>query len=174
MSESMGTRSLTAFKEDYGTPEEKEIALMYRQYDGYPRVHGMELAQFLSKGKVTKGYIIGDADAIFNDYNGMGDLALQTVAHFKNYRPPINPETGMGDMMSEPVYGRPQIGHYYLEVPETRGHGEEFIWTVYELDGVPHLKGETVYGGGEVFYDGPAHRYEAWYRDSDEAEDWRW
>jgi hypothetical protein len=63
----MGTRSLTAFimkgKQDI------EFATMYRQFDGYPSGHGVELAEF-----------IGGQDRM---YNGIGCLAAQVVAHFK-------------------------------------------------------------------------------------------
>ena len=39
----MGTRSLTIFSEDGGF----EIGVLYRQMDGYPEGHGMELAKLL-------------------------------------------------------------------------------------------------------------------------------
>ena len=42
----MGTRSLTTFKEDH---TDKEIVVLYRQYDGYPEGHGIDLFRFLNK-----------------------------------------------------------------------------------------------------------------------------
>ena len=70
----MGTRSLT-----YVYDGEKPIVCMYRQYDGYPTGHGAELAEFLSDGMVVNG-LGGDKGKVFN---GMGCLAAQMVAHFK-------------------------------------------------------------------------------------------
>jgi hypothetical protein len=90
----MGTRSLTAFimkgKQDI------EFATMYRQFDGYPSGHGVELAEF-----------IGGQDRM---YNGIGCLAAQVVAHFKITR---------------------EVGGIYLEIPASRGYGEEYIYEVY-------------------------------------------
>ncbi len=40
----MGTRSLTIL-----CGRDAEIAVLYRQYDGYPEGHGRELAEILSK-----------------------------------------------------------------------------------------------------------------------------
>jgi hypothetical protein len=64
----MGTRSLTAFIIK-GKPD-REFATMYRQFDGYPEGHGVELAEFISGGQERL-------------YNGIGCLAAQVVAHFK-------------------------------------------------------------------------------------------
>lgn len=44
----MGTRSLTAFI--IKGEQDKEIATMYRQFDGQPNWHGVELAEFISGG----------------------------------------------------------------------------------------------------------------------------
>ena len=71
----MGTRSLTIFQ------EKEEIAVLYRQFDGYPEGHGRELAEFLSGYKFTKGKIDNPKTA-----NGMDCLAAQIVAHFKTER----------------------------------------------------------------------------------------
>ena len=81
----MGTRSLTTFIETYterdtGKKKKNEVVTMYRQYDGYPSGHGKELAEFLSDGKVVNGYGLDDG----KQFNGMGCLAAQVVAHFKD------------------------------------------------------------------------------------------
>jgi len=80
----MGTRSTTLFIETYkdesGKQKKKKIVVMYRQFDGYPSGHGQELAEFLSKGKLVNG--MGMDDNIV--FNGMGCLAAQVVAHFKD------------------------------------------------------------------------------------------
>lgn len=80
----MGTRSLTSFietyKDDSGKQRKQEIVTMYRQYDGYPEGHGLDLAEFLSKGKMVNGISLNDTIV----FNGMGCLTAQVVAHFKD------------------------------------------------------------------------------------------
>jgi hypothetical protein len=71
----MGTRSLT-----YVYNGETPIVCMYRQFDGYPTGHGLELAEFLNKGRLVNGLNIRDKSVVFN---GMGCLAAQIIAHFK-------------------------------------------------------------------------------------------
>ena len=70
----MGTRALT-FVYDGSTP----IVNMYRQYDGYPSGHGLELAQFLTRGRLVNG-LSGKDEVVFN---GMGCLAAAMIANFK-------------------------------------------------------------------------------------------
>ena len=85
----MGTRSLTHFIERH-TQKPKtargkvkitdtEIVVMYRQYDGYPSGHGIELAEFIAKGKLVNGFGLDDKLV----FNGMGCLSAQVVANFK-------------------------------------------------------------------------------------------
>ena len=75
----MGTRSLTFVYEKYGQVQ-KPVVNMYRQFDGYPTGHGAELAEFLSSGTMVNGLGVGSKTLQFN---GMGCLAAQMVAHFK-------------------------------------------------------------------------------------------
>jgi len=75
----MGTRSLTFVYEKYGQVQ-KPVVNMYRQFDGYPEGHGAELAEFLSSGTMVNGLGVGSKTLQFN---GMGCLAAQMVAHFK-------------------------------------------------------------------------------------------
>lgn len=83
----MGTRSLTTFIEKWndektGKTKQTKIVTMYRQYDGYPEGHGMDLAEFLTQGEVVNGIPVGgDNPKLF--FNGMGCLAAQVVANFK-------------------------------------------------------------------------------------------
>ena len=83
----MGTRSLTFVYEN-----DKPILNMYRQFDGYPSGHGAELATFLGSGdrKIVNGFGNDNAD----DFNGMGCLAAQMIADFKQ---------GIGGIYIEPV-----------------------------------------------------------------------
>jgi hypothetical protein len=71
----MGTRSLT-FVYDGNQP----LVNMYRQFDGYPSGHGIELAEFLVSGKMVNGY----SSKTEKQFNGMGCLAAQMIAEFKN------------------------------------------------------------------------------------------
>jgi hypothetical protein len=95
----MGTRSLTVFQEF-----DKEIVVMYRQFDGYPEGHGMDLAEFLAGGKMVNGLSLGDNS---QQFNGMGCLAAQVIAHFKE-----------------------EAGGFYLHKAGTRDAGEEYIYVV--------------------------------------------
>ncbi len=71
----MGTRSLTFVYDG-----EKPIINMYRQFDGYPEGHGQELAEFLLSGEMVNGY----SSKTEKQFNGMGCLAAQMIAEFKN------------------------------------------------------------------------------------------
>lgn len=71
----MGTRSLT-FVYDGDTP----LINMYRQFDGYPSGHGAELAEFLNGFEIVNGY--GEKKPKLA--NGMGCLAAQMIANFKD------------------------------------------------------------------------------------------
>jgi hypothetical protein len=73
----MGTRCLTVFKEESGT----EIAVLYRQMDGYLEGHGEDLQKFLTGKKLVNGF--GRNDTKDNCFNGMSCLAASVVAHFK-------------------------------------------------------------------------------------------
>ena len=74
----MGTRSLTFVYEG-----DKPVINMYRQFDGYPSGHGVELAEFLTPMKVING-IGGNQNQPGRFANGMGCLAAQMIAHFKD------------------------------------------------------------------------------------------
>lgn len=73
----MGTRCLTFVYDG-----DKAVINMYRQFDGYPEGHGQELAEFLTSfDEIVNGYSPGDSRRIAN---GMGCLAAQLIAHFKD------------------------------------------------------------------------------------------
>jgi hypothetical protein len=70
---------------------------MYRQYDGYLEGHGLELATFLTRGKLVNG-LSGKDQMVFN---GMGCLAAQMIAYFKTeagqfylHAPVLNQDAG--------------------------------------------------------------------------------
>jgi hypothetical protein len=96
----MGTRALT-FVYDGSTP----IINMYRQYDGYPSGHGLELAEFLTQGKLVNG-LSGKNETVFN---GMGCLAAAMVANFKQ-----------------------SAGGFYIHSVEDTECGQDYEYHVYE------------------------------------------
>ena len=98
----MGTRSLTTFKEDHTN---EEIVVLYRQYDGYPEGHGIDLFRFLNKMSMVNGIKPQEKRKISN---GMSCLAAQMIAYFKD----------------EP-------GGFYLYRADTRDVGEEYVYTIY-------------------------------------------
>jgi hypothetical protein len=72
----MGTRSLT-----YVYVEDTPIMCMYRQFDGYPSGHGVELAEFLTQIEMGDG--MAGKPELFSFANGMGCLAAQMIVNFK-------------------------------------------------------------------------------------------
>ena len=90
----MGTRHLT-----YVYEGETPLMCMYGQWDGYPSGYGADLAQFLNSfDAIVNGIPLGDKRKMAN---GMGCLAAQLVANFKNgagsfyiYPPILNQDSG--------------------------------------------------------------------------------
>jgi hypothetical protein len=91
----MGTRCLTFVYEKYGQVQ-KPVVNMYRQFDGYPTGHGAELSEFLSS----------DLSA-----NGMGCLAAQMVAHFKE-----------------------SPGGFYIHPTDVTDCGQDYEYHIYDSD----------------------------------------
>lgn len=71
----MGTRSLTKIYDD-----DVPLVCMYRQYDGYPSGHGVELAEFLKGLEITNGIRHSEPR---RTANGAGCLAAQLVTALK-------------------------------------------------------------------------------------------
>lgn len=126
----MGTRSLTIFTE-HSHLGNREIVVMYRQMDGYPSGHGIELASFLSPFVIVNGFTYGDTRTIAN---GMGCLAAQTIAQFKL-------ESGVGSI--------------YLHAAGTRDIGEEFIYTVIGNEDFLRIGVFDVYDEETIFEGAP-------------------
>ena len=117
----MGTRSLTRvikrqsgldFAEGHKHPE-KACVNMYRHYDGYPKGHGIELAEFLRDFRVVNGLGSKGETKIANGY---GCLAAQIVSHFKD--------------------GPGQI--YLYECNDDQGGWQDYTYTVYPKEGEPN------------------------------------
>jgi hypothetical protein len=104
----MGTRCLTVIYND----DNQEIAVLYRQYDGYPEGHGEELNTFLRDMTIVNGLSGGPQRVA----NGMECLAAQIVAHFKQ-----------------------DAGGFYLYPAGTRNVGEEYVYHVRNENGTPQV-----------------------------------
>lgn len=117
----MGTRSLTYFF-DHDYPD-RAVACMYRQMDGYPSGHGQELAKFLDGIIVVNGF--GTGDAAGTHANGIGCLAAQVVAHFKN-------DQGIGGIYLEPSDSADGWTDYVYRVDASAEHG--ITLSIYESD----------------------------------------
>jgi hypothetical protein len=98
----MGTRCLTFVYEG-----DKPVINLYRQYDGYPEGHGAELARLLTRGELING--LTDRNQVA--FNGMGCLAAQVVAHFKQ-----------------------SVGGFYIHSVEETECGQDYEYHVYEKD----------------------------------------
>lgn len=99
----MGTRSLTVFLDEDG----KEIAVLYRQFDGYPEGHGVDLASALEGHVMVNGF----SDRNAKVFNGSHDLAVRVITRLK-------------DNASE-------AGNLYLHAAGSRNLGEDFVYTVH-------------------------------------------
>jgi hypothetical protein len=120
----MGTRSLTfVYSESKSGEAAERIINMYRQYDGYPTGHGAELAEFLNSGRVVNG-INGIGKE--RQFNGMGCLAAQLVANFKD-----------------------GAGQFYLHPVVQQSCGQDYEYHIYNIDG--EFKIEVYYCGCNMF-----------------------
>jgi len=111
----MGTRSLTFVYEG-----EMPIINMYRQYDGYPTGHGQELADFLLSGELVNGY--SEKQSV--QFNGMGCLAAQMIANFKN-----------------------SVGGFYIHSIDSTDCWQEYEYHVYEDKVVLKNPTEVIFSG---------------------------
>lgn len=120
----MGTRCLTILPERDGG----ETAVLYRQFDGYPEGHGVELAEFLSGFTTVDGIsdVRGPRVA-----NGPECLSAQVIAHFKI-----------------------EAGNFYLYPAGTRNLGEEYLYFIgYETGKEPTI---TIFDRQKEIYSGSA------------------
>ena len=96
----MGTRSLTHVYGESGDI----LCTMYRQYDGYPSGHGVDLAEFCADITLVNGISPNYDSRIAN---GMSCFAAQMIAHFKD-----------------------GPGGFYLEKPGGDDMWEEYVYRV--------------------------------------------
>lgn len=74
----MGTRSLTYL---YDEGADKPFTCIYRQFDGYPEGHGLEIAEFMNSKTMVNGYTNASTQI-----NGIHCLATQLVVLLKEGR----------------------------------------------------------------------------------------
>ena len=135
----MGTRSLTYVEESWETAvadeennnevhkETQNILCMYRQFDGHLNRHGLELAEYLQDFNIVNGFGHNTPERAAN---GMGCLAAQLIAHFKN-----------------------SIGNIYMHHSDAKDCGEEYTYTIYKNNGKVHIRAYDVYAE-KVIFDG--------------------
>jgi hypothetical protein len=141
----MGTRSLTVFV-NHG----EEIAVLYRQYDGYPSGMGKDLSEFLIGLEVVNGIPTNQS---YKRYaNGGACLAVQLI-HYLKQKDAFNP-------CQQNAHGA--AGNYYLYKAETRDVGEEWIYTL-SCDDTPniHVKVEEV-ASEKVYTFSNAKEFKTW------------
>lgn len=104
----MGTRStyrvIETYKNDKGVKIEKKIVLVYLQYDGYPDGHPLEIAEWLSTGKVVNGLGL-KTEGLPLVFNGAGCLAAQLIHKLKD---------GPGGTYIYPISDRGKCGENYV------------------------------------------------------------
>lgn len=130
----MGTRSLTIIKDN-----DKDLLVMYRQHDGYLSGHGADLRKRFRSHSIVNG--ISEHQSAEKFANGMGCLAAQVVAHFKD-----------------------RIGGIYIHPADSRDCGEDFTYTLYiteqpefQRPAVLKLKAQD---GETTIYDGPISEFD--------------
>jgi hypothetical protein len=148
----MGTRSLTILKDAGQEEYDGEIAVLYRQFDGYPRVQGAQILECLGGKTVVNGYNADD------QINGAGCMAIQLISWLRlENSQRFNMHTKEYD--EQPLNAPSQFD---LMPPGTRDVGEDYTytltcparvdWTEVQIDDKLHLKVES---RRELIYDGP-------------------
>jgi hypothetical protein len=150
----MGTRALTfvysSYKQKNGKIKYSPIINLYRQYDGYPSGHGVELADFLGQFNIVNGLNSSQTGRIAN---GMGCLAAQLVSHFKGS----------------------DAGQFYLHSTDAKDCGQDYEYHIYQnkegelcvrvMDRGCNMFGLTMSDKNESLFDGPILRFEEYCKD---------
>lgn len=126
----MGTRSLTRINTATGD----KILNLYRQMDGYPSGHGLELFEFLDGFEIVNGFTDQEGPKAAN---GAGCLAAQLVTHFKGRANELPDFRKMlhGMLEKDDKALRKEIGTLaQWEVPNTKLIGGFYLMPVSETD----------------------------------------
>lgn len=154
----MGTRAVTNFYDSKGPWP--AFMTLWRKYDGSPENHGLDMVNFMLGKRLLDGYNpLGNE---MHDFNGMGDLAAQLVAHFKcNNHPLVDVNGAMLPNMMEPMrYTEPRIGNFEIIAPGSLPTDNiPYSYDIYPSDdGEIFIKVVYLYDD-EVRYDGPITEY---------------
>ena len=152
----MGTRAVTHFQESRHTDP---FMTLWRKYDGNPEHHGLDMVRFMQGKKLRDGY--NPLANQMHDFNGMGDLAAQMVAHFKTHNHPLVDVNGamLPDMRREPRYTEPRIGGFEIIAPGTLPTDNiPYSYNIYPEDGEIFIRVLNLYEN-ELMYDGPITEY---------------
>jgi hypothetical protein len=147
----MGTRSISKVIETWNDEKTNKLkkqvlVCMYRQYDGYPSGMGSDLAEFLNSGKMVNGISFAETERLFN---GMGCLAAQLVAHFKD---------GAGGIYLYPTNVKNAWQEYEYEI--IQHEEEELKLKVIE---VGYMNGKGKYcKGKKTLYFGSPKGFDSW------------
>ena len=120
----MGTRSLTFVYDDVDTP----LVCLYRQFDGYPSCHGVDLAMFLNGKTIVNGFNPKQNNENFA--NGMDCLAAQLIAKLK---------TGIGNIYIIPI--------------DSKDVGEEYVYHIYNNRVIVEGFGKQIFRGSWKKFD---------------------
>jgi len=130
----MGTRCITVVEDEEGN----ELCRIFRQFDGYPSIHGDELVAFLARGRVEEA--IGMYDE--KSFLGMGDVAASLVAYLKSYRrddtDPSSPKewrtpTALGNRIQIIPIGMKDIGEQFIYTVTYQGNNRFVELRVVDL-----------------------------------------
>ena len=147
----MGTRSIvrviaTWNDETTNKLKKETYVCMYRQMDGYPSGMGSDLAEFLNGGKMVNGISLGESERVFN---GIGCLAAQMVAHFKD---------GVGGIYLYPTNVKNVWQNYEYEI--IQHENKEVKLKVIEV-GYMNDKGKYCKGKKTLYFGSP-RGFESW------------
>lgn len=154
----MGTRCITRIETDSG----KKLLNLYRQFDGYPTGHGLDLFNFLNGFVIVNGYNGSEGEKAAN---GAGCLAAQLIAHFK-----------LRHNENEKRRDSPIGGFYIYPIEQTDcGQDYEYIVTVKEVGGDSTEKFGSisikVIGYRDVEFEGDLEAFNAYCNKVDEDEE---
>lgn len=127
----MGTRStyriISKYRDEKGKTVQEPLVLVYMQYDGYPKGHPLQTAQWLAKGQVVNGYSMPkeneEPPLVFN---GAGCLAAQFIAMHKD---------GVGGTYIHTLASRGKSWEDYLYDIIIDEDTKEIEFVCYENDG---------------------------------------
>ncbi len=129
---------------------------MYRQYDGYPSGHGMDLVEFLNDTKVVNGLGIDEVKST-RFFNGARCLAAQLIAHFKE---------GAGGIYVEPITAKDCGQEYEYEIIVDFNTNEVTL-KCFEV-GYINSKGKYV-NGKKVLFEGKPSEFEKFVEEAEKS-----